>query len=218
MGQGVNFGVGLVLGLGVVVGCAREATEDRPPTDSVTTSPVAVPVDPDTAAIQRYRALLPDSVLARGGACPFECCVYGPWVADTAIPMYPDARGTGAPQFTVAKGESLRADTGVVYVTSIALVVVDDTVFQGAEKRVWMVPGDTLVLLDPIGEGFWTAWRRGEILKEVPPFFESWSRESGDGRMIGKPAREWWVRATARGRTGWFRADQYHVKGADACS
>ena len=50
MGQGVNFGVGLVLGLGVVVGCAREATEDRPPTDSVTTSPVAVPATAPTAA------------------------------------------------------------------------------------------------------------------------------------------------------------------------
>jgi hypothetical protein len=187
------------------------------PADSVATSPDTVPAHPDSAAIQRYRALLPDSVLARRDACPFECCMYGTWVADTAIPMYREPRSNGTPDFTVAKGDSIRAETGVVFVTSIALVVADDTILIGARQRPAVLPGDTLVLLDPIGEGYWTAWRRGEVIREVPPFFESWMPEGKRGRLIGKPDREWWVRGIVNGRAGWFRPDRYHVRGSDAC-
>lgn len=209
----------IVMATAIVTACAPpEPGTDQIPVDSAATSQPPAPAHPDSAAIQRFRGLLPDSVLARANACPFECCVYGTWVAAVEIPMFVEPRRAGSPAFTVSAGDSLRADSGVVFITSIALVAVTDTVFSGPAKRVWMVPGDTLVLLDPIGEGFWTAWRRGEILREVPPFFESWSRESGAGRLIGKLAREWWVRATARGRTGWFTPDRFRVTGADACS
>jgi hypothetical protein len=201
-----------------VLGCGGGAPEGETGAADTASAPVeALPAHPDSAAIARFRSMLPDSVLARANACPFECCVYGDWVAGTTIPMHAAARATGHPAFTLAAGDSMKADSGVVYVTSIALVVVDDTVAYGPE-RARLMPGDTLVLLDPIGEGYWTAWRRGEILKEVPPFFESWSPEGPRGRLIGTPGREWWVRATARGRTGWFMPDRYRVTGADACS
>ncbi len=214
-----NMNKELLVLVTVLTACARPEPEaDQTPVDSVTTSPDTVLAHPESAAIARFRALIPDSVLERRNACPFECCVYGDWVADTVIPMLTEPRSNGAPVFTLAKGDSMKTEFGVVYVTSIALVVVTDTVPLGNEGRVKLLPGDTLVLLDPIGEGYWTAWRRGEILEEVPPFFESWVREGRQGRMIGQPGREWWVRVTAGGRTGWFRPDRLGVTGADACS
>jgi hypothetical protein len=116
----------------------------------------------------------------------------------------------------VSKGTAFRADSGAVFVTAIALAVVDDTVADSPDRL--LLPGDTLVLLDPIGEGYWTAWRRGEILESVPPFFESWWRPKQSGRLIGHPEREWWARTSINGRTGWFRPDVYRVRGADACA
>lgn len=213
---GLRSGLGLLLLAGLAA-CAPEErpAEQQPPEDSVATSPDTVPAHPDSAALHRFRAQLPAEILVRGNACPFECCVYGAWVADTAIPMYAAPRGTGAPAFTLAKGTRLTADTGVVFVTHIALAIVEDTVADGPNPV--LLPGDTLVLLDPIGEGYWKAWRRGQVLETVPPFFESWWRPAPAGRLIGEAAREWWARATANGRTGWFRPDRYRVRGADAC-
>jgi hypothetical protein len=203
----------------VMVGCGRpDPGADRAPADSAGTSPAMVPAHPDSAAVARFRAQIADSVLERRNACPFECCVYGAWVADTVIPVHAAPRADGMPIFNIPKGDTMKAELGVVYVTSIALVVVDDSVQNGPDGAPGLVPGDTLVLLDPIGEGYWTAWRRGEIIKEVPPFFESWWRPKQQGRLIGHPAREWWVRANFKGRTGWFAADRFPVRGADACS
>lgn len=203
----------------LMAACAGpEPQTDQARVDSAVASPGTAPSHPDSAAVARYRQLVPDTVLERRNACPFECCVYGNWVADTIIPMYAAPRTQGRPVFTLARGDSMRTEYGAVYVTSIGLVVVDDSLVLGPEDGTKLLPGDTLVLLDPIGEGFWTAWRRGEIIEQVPPFFESWWRPRQQGRMIGRPAREWWVRATSRGRTGWFTPDIFRVRGADACA
>ncbi len=171
---------------------------------------------PDSAALARIRAQLPEDVRIRRNACPFECCVYGNWLADGDIPMHNSPRPTGPPVFTLRKGDKLRADSGVVYVTSIAIAIVDDTVRRYEDQQPWLLPNDTLVLLEPVGEGYWTMWRRGEILNDVPPFFDS-IPEPKRGRLIGRPARQWWVHATINGRKGWFNADSARVLGADAC-
>ena len=213
-GPGRGLVLLLLVGLAACAPDERQA-EQQQPADSLATPPDTVPLHPDSAALQRFRAQLPAEILVRGNACPFECCVYGAWVADTVIPMYAAPRGTGTAAFTLAKGATLAADTGVVFVTQIALAIVEDTVADGPNPV--LLPGDTLVLLDPIGEGYWKAWRRGQVLETVPPFFESWWRPAPAGRLIGEPAREWWARATANGRTGWFRPDRYRVRGADAC-
>ena len=183
-----------------------------PKPDSV----IATSPNPDSAALERYRRALPASVLARKGACPFECCVYGDWLADTTFALYRQPQISGGPAFVINKGEKFKADSGVVFVTGIGLAIVDDTVFRYADRKPWLLPGDTLVLLDPIGEGYWNAWRRGEVLKEVPPFFES-IPEAKRGRLIGKPEREWWVHATAGDRSGWIDMQRARVRGADAC-
>jgi hypothetical protein len=190
------------------IGCDRDGPEAAPggaARDHADRTPVAAQA---TSAIPR-------NVLRRANACPFECCVYGEWTADTVIPMYAAPQTRGTPAFTFAKGTRIRADSGVVFVTSVAYAVVDDTVF-GAGNQPWLLPNDTVYLLDPVGEGHWTGWRRGEILEDVPPFFED-IPEPKKGRLFGKPGREWWVHATAGGQRGWFPADSVRVRGADAC-
>ena len=109
----------LLTGLAACVTDDRQADLQRP-ADSLAMAPDTAPPHSDSAALQRFRAQLPAEILVRGNACPFECCVYGAWVADTVIPMYAAPRGTGTPAFTVAKGTTLEADTGVVFVTQIA--------------------------------------------------------------------------------------------------
>ncbi len=142
----------------VIAACAGPGPgTDQAPVDSVATSPDTVPSDPDSAAVARYRRMVPDTVLERRNACPFECCTYGSWVADTVIPMYSAPRSQGLPAFTLARGDSMQTEYGAVYVTSIGLVVVEDTLVLGADDATKLLPGDTLVLLDPIGEGYWTA-------------------------------------------------------------
>jgi hypothetical protein len=131
--------------------------------------------------------------------------------------MHAAPRSAGLPAFTVAQGTRMTADSGVVFVTGIAFAVVDDTVLRYADQKPWLLPGDTLVLLEPIGEGYWTMWRRGEVLNEVPPFFES-IPEPKRGHLVGMPRREWWVHASIGGRSGWFRADRVKVSGADRCA
>lgn len=200
--------------------CIACAAEKEPqPADEQPSTPdsvIATSSNPDSAALERYRRALSPSVLTRKGACPFECCVYGDWLADATFPLYGDPQISSGPAFVLNKGEKFKADSGVVFVTGIGLAIVDDTVFRYADGKPWLLPGDTLVLLDPIGEGYWNAWRRGEILKEVPPFFES-IPEAKRGRLIGKPEREWWVHATAGNRSGWINMQRARVRGADAC-
>jgi hypothetical protein len=203
-----------------LIGCAEQTERaDRPVAEDSTSQPPAVlpPAHPDSAALQRLRQQLPPEVLVRGNACPFECCVYGEWRADTVIAMHAAPRATGTPVFSVPKGTRIKADSGVVFVTSLAFAVVADTVFRYSDKKAWLLPGDTLVLLDPIGEGYWTMWRRGEVLNEVPPFFES-VPEPKRGHLVGRPQREWWVHAAVGNRSGWFHADRVRVSGADSCA
>ena len=105
-GPGRGLVLLLLVGLAACAPDERQA-EQQQPADALATPPDTVPPPPDSAALQRFRAQLPAEILVRGNACPFECCVYGAWVADTVIPMYAAPRGTGTAAFTLAKGARL---------------------------------------------------------------------------------------------------------------
>lgn len=185
-----------------------------PPTDSAPT-PDAAGRGSGGDVIANFRQRIPEDLLVRRGACPFECCVYRDWNATGAIPVVAEERGTAPPVFTINAGETFRADSGNVHVTSIALVPVTDSV---GDPPYWSFgPGDTVVVLDYIGEGFYNVWHDGNVV-EVPTFWTDGPIAPGDG-SIGKHATEWWVHITmADGRTGWIRADTApQITGADAC-
>lgn len=169
------------------------------------------------ATLDRWRAKLPEGALMRRGACPFECCVYGEWRAESAIPLVPrPAETPSAGSSTLEPGAAFQADSGHVRVTGLALVAVTEWVAPMPQRR--LEPGDTLVLLDYVGEGFHSAWLDGEFV-EVSDFWSS-ATDRPRGEVIGEHSSEWWVHATSSsGTSGWFRADApgVEIAGADAC-
>jgi hypothetical protein len=115
--------------------------------------------------------------------------------------------------------QTFTADSGFVQVTGISLVEVTDSVPTDPPGGSPFLPGDTLVVLDYVGEGFWNVWD-GERVRQVSGF---WGAEVSPtrGALIGgeRYAREWWVHATTRtGEKGWFNADSVpRLRGVDAC-
>ena len=85
-----------------------------------------------------------------------------------------------------------------------ALVAVTEEVQPMPDRT--LSPGDTLVLLDYVGEGFYNVWLDGDVV-EVTDFWSS-ATDRPRGEVIGEHVTEWWVHATAPdGSSGWFRAD-----------
>lgn len=220
-------GVLLIPLLAAIVACAESPQPDAAPVGTedpaMAGNPQPQPTEagdslpePPAGPVQRWLSRLPDGALMRGGACPFECCVYGEWEAESQIALVSEPREGASPAGELAPGTSFQADSGFVRVTQVSLVAVTDTVTPMPDRQ--LQPGDTLVLLDYVGEGYHNAWLDGEFV-EVADF---WSSATGQprGEVIGEHQSEWWVHATTGdGTGGWFRADVPGVElgGVDAC-
>ena len=157
------------------------------------------------------------SLRHRSGACPFECCVYRTWTPTGEVPLRerPDRSLTAFHR--IPAGQPFQADSGFVRITGVSVVAVADSVDADSAR---FGPGDTLVVLDYVGEGRWNVWD-GERVQEISGF---WGAEAANpaAELIGgaEYAREWWVHATARGGVqGWIDADSVaRLSGADACA
>jgi hypothetical protein len=182
--------------------------------------------------VARFRARLPEGLLRREGACPFECCGYRTWSEPVDLELLSELR-TGEPVDTIPAGERFEAETGIVFVTGLMLVLPTDTLgaygdprpgapLPGEPWRPAWFPGDTLVVLDYVGEGVFNVWHDGEVA-EVSQFWESLNVDLGPGpsrgTSIGKNETEWWVRAhRVDGTVGWFQQPRdVSPEGADLC-
>ena len=194
---------------------ADTAAVDTARPNATPTGPMPAPLPPTADPIvRRFRAAMPDSVLVRAGACPFECCMYREWTAESEIPVLDGVRG--APQFTIAPGQRFRADSGTVHVTDVLVVAVEDSV---GDPPYWsFARGDTLVVLDYVGEGRYNVWQRGRVLEAEG--FWGVGATVGNATTYGRWSVEWWVHATLPdGRRGWFLASpDVRFAGADACA
>lgn len=172
-----------------------------------------LPSPPADTLVRRIRASVPDSVFVRPGACPFECCMYREWTAESEIPLLAAVRGTR--QSTIPVGQRFLADSGRVHVTGVMVVAVEDSV---GDPPYWsFARGDTLVVLDYVGEGRYNVWQRGRVLEAEG--FWGVGAPVGQATTYGRWAAEWWVHATLPdGRRGWFlAAPEVRFAGADAC-
>ncbi len=176
---------------------------------------------------------VPAELLVAEGACPFECCTYREWRAPVPLPRL-SAPIDGAPIDTIPVGEMFDAVTGIVFITGIQVIVVLDSLDGSGEPRPsvaasavpWtavFLPGDTLVALDYLGEGFFRAWDGAET-REVQQFW--WPVEAEEaapgwashGRAIGTYGSEWWIRSRRTDDVeGWFQAPDQYMPGSDAC-
>lgn len=202
------------------------ACADTPPPEGTTSEGIvpdtadtvaAAPAPPaDTSTIGRWQAQLPEGTLARSGACPFECCLYGEWTAESRITLRASPEQEAPTVGELEPTTVFAADSGFVGVTGIALVAVSEPVNPMPDRE--LTPGDTLLLLDYVGEGFYNAWLDGEEV-QVADFWSS-ATDRPRGEVIGDHQTEWWVHATAPdGASGWFRADAPGVElgNVDAC-
>lgn len=219
-----NALLGLTLGALLLVGaCTSPDSADAPDTPPADTT---VAPDPGTSPAPEPQVITPgDETAARPvaplrivGACPFECCTYATWTTSAETRVYRTAGDTTAIAFTVPAETALEAETGHVLLTTLGLAVADTPVelYAGPDEKRMAAPGDTLLLLDHLGEGFIRAWYDGGLydVSSLP------NPDMSNGlTWLREPAAQWWARVrTADGRTGWLWMDRTPpVRGADAC-
>ena len=192
----------------------------------------ARPASPSTggdAAIEAFVARIDPSLFTRWGACPFECCVYRDWVAEAQVVVRAEPDTGARIVVAVPAGDRLLADTGFVRITSAQLIVVSDAVEANRHRsgERWssqpdtLVAGDTLLLLEPLGEGY-SMLARGDELYSAQQFWpaeDGWQPYGGArGRTVGTHAAEWWAHVTtAEGAQGWIDAYASELGNVDAC-
>lgn len=155
------------------------------------------------------------------GACPFECCRYGTWTMSDSTRVYADADSTSMVIATIGPGTTLQAVTGHVKLSRIGAAVARDSVqlFLAHDEHVMVAPGDTVLLLDHIGEGMQRMWYKGVLYHgEMPELAQA---PDGGKRLetLATPVLQWWAQVTlSDGTKGWLWMDHTPpVKGADGC-
>lgn len=197
--------------LAAFIGCAREkpgiadtsrlsdspggAVAPQPP------QPAPFKFDSGTIVVQR--------------ACPFECCTYRDWELLTGAPLRAGPGRSADSLAFLAAGTPVKADSGLVVMNPPGLVVI-----TGTPPKLLMagdVPfkrGDTLVILNHIGEGMRRVrWKDREM--EIDEYW----RTPGQGARVIRPAvQHWWTHVTTDLHRGWILMDSVRVKGADRCA
>ncbi len=212
----------LLLSLLLLAGCQSSAPSSPPASADPSARPPGGPPPGGPAPPEVHGPALP---YVAEGACPFECCTYGTWTTTADLPVRV-AAGADAPlAFTLDAGTTFEADRGHVLVTRPGLVVADSafTIYDGPT----VLPGDTLYVLDAIGEGYVHVWYQGTVFEASG---EPWNWGQAPDRHVPGPfpARQlrpvesgWWAHVrTADGREGWIdmdRAEGGTIEGVDAC-
>jgi hypothetical protein len=147
--------------------------------------------------------------------CPFECCTYRDWKAEADIPVHERRDDRSKVRFRVRRGETVRAETGVVVTAVPGIVRIDKPVRDGYPKNddrphLSLVPGDVIYRLAPLGEGAFLFWYKGKVYQSGTDLVALPTINEGKERMT------WWKRVRNRaGKKGWTRSIDF--SNADAC-
>lgn len=169
-------------------------------------------------------------------ACPGECCHYGTWRFVTPAEVRGEPHRAATVVARIGAGHRVRADSGLVRIDTIGLAVVRRD-FRDADAGHAYRGGDTLLVLDYLGEGFSNVWVHGERrqlsllemrLKGAPVT----QPDTATLVELRPAAQEWWAHVTLaprragrrpgsgapRAREGWVNmTGDVHVNGADSC-
>jgi hypothetical protein len=170
-------------------GCSRET----PPEPDTTPAPQPAPQSPP------LQTEAPPVPFEDAGACPFEGCVYRDWIATDTVVVRAARDAASAAAFTVEKGESVTALTGVVVTVSPGIVEFrNPATLSTRQGELQMETGERLYVLTYQGEGFTKAWFRGRLYEDVDGgrFFEQ--------RVVAPWKSVWWIQVrNSKGQTGW---------------
>lgn len=164
---------------------------------------------------------------ADSGACPFECCHYGRWRADTTVVLRaaPDSgsRAVGV----LATGDTVEVPTGFVRTIPTPLAVKRPARLTTIDTYLYQ-PGETLWVYTYLGEGTYRARRdTGAFFEEmlepgvvegIHPTDAACRADSLCWAVFTPPTETvWWVRARTRAGTVGWTAEADRFRGKDAC-
>lgn len=138
---------------------------------------------------QQYNLPLP---FKDSGACPFEGCSYGKWIANESTILHKSMSINATSAYTVKRGERITALTGVVVTSRPGKARIISSITLGKKMA---KAGDVVQVLRYVGEGSYKVWYQGGVT------------EAADGidiKILSKPFTTWWVKMKNRkGLIGW---------------
>lgn len=156
-------------------------------------------------------------------ACPGEGCTYGVWLACDSIPLYRAPGETSPTDQYLSRAQAFEVTSGVVLVDAPTVVVVTRPTRQlpASIEAVTFEPGDTVYVLDYLGEGFFNAFYADSIL-EVEAFWPWGDFHPGQGfeyggEVVRQGASSFWIQtADDEGSEAWVWADSAAVAAPNA--
>jgi hypothetical protein len=154
------------------------------------------------------------------GACPFECCTYREWRASSAATAYTDRAESSPIAFSIAKGEKVRAITGVVVTTRYGMVKLRTAMKIGIPKTakspdpiLSLQAGEAIYTLHYEGEGSYLFWYKGSVSSDEVAD----SADDEHFEVVSKPETVWWAKVqSVNGQVGWVKM-LGTFKNVDAC-
>jgi hypothetical protein len=161
-------------------------------------------------------------------ACPFECCTYRAWRARAPVKVYQGRSTRSEIAFEVAKGQWVRALTGVVVTYRYGVTKVLKPIKLGYrvtypvenDPLLSLQPGELLYTLHYLGEGFDLFWYKGQLYSD-----QIASREPDPDppppelnlQVLSRPRDVWWAKVRLKdGRVGWTN-EPHKFGNIDAC-
>ena len=165
------------------------------------------------------RAPRPTAPLTIERVCPFECCTYGNWTLRNPAALRSGPRRTSPVLAQLKRGQRVRSDSGIMHVDTIGVVAVE----KDYANDIYHTPfqrGDTILVLDFLGEGQYNAWWRGYAI-QVESFWDGpqWEPDpSRVGKIVQKQTSTWWAHVRDnKAHRGWIDMTHVSAAGADAC-
>lgn len=195
-----------VLGVLVLVACEKSGPPNQAP-----------PVEQEASALGINLPYLVEP------ACPGEGCSYGSWLACDSIPLYLTAGATTPTGEFLSPEQQFEVTSGAVVIEDPTVVVVTRPTRQApfSDDARTFNPGDTLYVLDYLGEGFFNAHYSDSTI-EVGVFWP-WDNffvrddfEYG-GEVVRAGRSSFWVRTVGvRGSEAWVWVDSASVAAPNA--
>ena len=168
------------------------------------------------------RPSLPKVPYEDHGACPFECCTYRTWTVNAETPVRTDRRDSAPVAFRVRAGEQVDGLTGVVVTTKLGRATIREPIVVDSDK-LELRPGETVYVINYIGEGVWKIWVRGRLYHlEIAGKEETCGAPAPEpgpcaAQIVEEPRTVWWAKVRNRtGQEGWTRQLD-HFDNVDAC-
>ncbi len=131
------------------------------------------------------------------GACPFECCIYREWGVKSNTQLFTEKDVKSENVIVVEAGSKVQALTGDVHVKPLKINVNIDYKTHLAGETIW--------LLNYLGEGNYRALKNGDLFVLELPFSPYGKMKPLEwAKLEGKYRMDWWVKLeTKNGKIGW---------------